>query len=132
MNFSFYFLQYILGFFIESFYIGGMNWYLLLMFDIVALVCGAVSYVLYFWNKENKISNVLYALPVCGLGAELIGVTVFLINTRTYLFQIFFDFLGFGILGYLFYKKANSKVMYLMTVVIGTLTGYLLFYSSLI
>ncbi|GAA0181079.1 hypothetical protein SH2C18_36630 [Clostridium sediminicola] len=133
MNFSFYFLKYIIGFYFPRFYdIGGFHWTLLIEYDIFALVCAAISYVLYFWNKDNKISNVLYALPICGLGAETIGIAMFLANTHTYLFQLIFDLLSFMILGYIFYKKVNSKLIYIITVIIGTLSGYYLVYASMI
>ena len=129
MNFSFYFLQYILGFYFLRFYnSGGFHWGLLIDFDILALVCAVVSYVLFFWNKDNKISNILYALPICGLGAETIGVLEFFISTHTYLFQLIFDFLSFSVLGYIFYKKVNNKLIYTITVLIGTLLGYYFFY----
>lgn len=132
MNFSFYFLKYIIGFYFLRFHdIGGFHWKLLIEYDIFALVCAAISYVLYFWNKDNKISNVLYALPICGLGAETIGVAMFLANTHTYLFQLIFDLLSFMILGYIFYKKVNNKLIYIITVSIGTLTGYFLVYASM-
>ena len=129
MNFSFYFLQYILGFYFLRFYnSGGFHWGLLIDFDLLALICAVVSYVLFFWNKDNKISNILYALPICGLGAETIGVLEFFISTHTYLFQLIFDFLSFSVLGYIFYKKVNNKLIYIITVLIGTLLGYYFFY----
>lgn len=130
MNFSFYFLQGILGCFIPKLYNieGFLQWGLLLRFDIFALVCGAISYVLYYWNKDNKISNVLYALPICGLGAETIGLVFYLYNTHTYLLQLIFDFLSLVFLICLFYKKTNNKLIFIMTIIFGSLIGCLLFY----
>lgn len=132
MNFSFYFLKYILGFSASRFFDEGFHWYLFLRYDIFALVCSAVSYVLYFWNKGNKLSNVLYALPISGLAAETIGVGLYLYNNHTFLFQLVFDFLSLAILGRCFYKKSSNKLIYIMTIVSVSLIGYFLFYRPYI
>jgi hypothetical protein len=130
MNFGFYFLQAILGCFMPRLYNieGFLHWGALLRFDIYALVCGAISYVLYYWNKDNRISNVLYALPICGLGAETIGAVFYFYNTHTLLGQLIFDFLSLLFLIYLFYKKVNNKLIFIMTIILGSLIGCWLFY----
>lgn len=128
MNFSFYFLKYLLGFLFPMFYNGGFQWNLFVLYNVFALVCSAISYVLYFWNKGNKMSNFLYALPVSGLAAETIGVSIYLYNNHTFLFQVIFDSISLIILGYWFYKKANKKLIYLATIVVTTLIGYFLIY----
>lgn len=132
MNFSFYFLKYLLGFFILRFHDEGFNWSLFILYDVFALVCAAVSYVLYFWNKRNKMSSFLYALPVGGLVAETIGVSFYLYNNHTFLFQLILDFLSLLILGYWFYIKANSKLLYIITVIVISLMGYFLVYRPFI
>ncbi|MFJ8262990.1 hypothetical protein ACIQ4I_13725 [Rummeliibacillus sp. NPDC094406] len=128
MSFSFYFLKYVLGFFIPRFYTEGFQWYLFILYSIFALVCSAISYVLYFWNKENKLSNFLYALPVSGLAAETIGVSIYLYNNHTFLFQFIFDSLSLILLGCWFYQKVNNKLIYIATIVTTTLIGYFLIY----
>lgn len=128
MNFSFYFLKYILGFFVPMFDNDGFQWSLFILYNIFAFVCSSISYVLYFWNKGNNLSNFLYALPVSGLAAETIGVSIYLYDNHTFLFQVIFDSVSLIILGYWFYKKANNKAIYLATIVIITLIGYLLVY----
>lgn len=128
MNFSFYFLKYILGFFTPRFYNGGFQWNLFILYGVFALVCSAISYVLYFWNKENKLSNFLYALPVSGLAAETIGVSIYLYNNHTFLFQLIFDFLSLIILGCWFYQKVNNKLTYIASIIATTLIGYFLVY----
>lgn len=128
MNFSFYFLKYVLGFFIPMFYNEGFQWNLFMLYNVFALVCSAISYVLYFWNKKNRLSNFLYALPISGLVAETIGVSIYLYNNHTFLFQVIFDFLSLIILGYWFYRKANNKLIYLATVVVTAIIGYFLVY----
>jgi len=128
MNFSFYFLKYILGFFIPRFYNEGFQWDLFILYNVFALVCSAFGYVLYFWNKGNKLSNFLYALPVSGLAAETIGVSIYFYKNHTFLFQLIFNFISLSILCCWFYKKANNKLIYLMTIVAVSLIGYFLVY----
>ena len=128
MNFSFYFLKYILGFFILRFYNEGFQWNLFILYNVFALACSAISYVLYFWNKENKLSNFLYALPVSGLAAETIGVSIYLYNNNTFLFQFIFDFFSLIILGDWFYQKSNNKLIYIVTIVATASIGYFLVY----
>ena len=128
MNFNFYFLKYILGFFIDRFYNEGFQWNIFILYNVFALVCSAIGYVLYFWNKENKLSNFLYALPVSGLVAETIGVSIYLYNNHTFLFQLIFDFLSSIILGCWFYQKANNKLIYIITIVAAASIGYFLVY----
>lgn len=132
MNFSFYFLKYILGFFISKYYGEGFQWNLFILYNVFALVCSAVGYVLHFWNKKNELSSFLYALPVSGLAAETIGVSLYLYNNHTFLFQLVFDFLGLLVLGYWFYKKANNKLLYITTVAVVSSIGYLLVYRPFI
>ncbi|MDN4493007.1 hypothetical protein [Ureibacillus aquaedulcis] len=128
MNFSFYYLKYLLGFFIPRFYNEDFQWHLFILYSVFALVCSAISYVLYFWNKNNKTSNFLYALPVSGLAAETIGVSIYLYNNHTFLFQLIFDSLSLIILGYWFYQKVNNKLIYIATIVAISLIGYFLVY----
>ena len=130
MNFNFYFLQGILGLFLPQFYSvdGFMNWALLNHFNILALGCAAISFVLYYWNKNNIISNVLYALPICGLGAETIGVIFHLFKTHTYLFQLLMDLVGLVLLTCLFYKKTNNKPIFITTAILGSIIGPFLYY----
>lgn len=70
----------------------------------------------------------LYALPISGLFAETIGVSIYLYNHHTYLGQVIFDFISFIILGYWFYRKVNSKLIYIITIIIVSLIEYFLVY----
>ena len=129
MNFSFYLLKYMIGLFDPRFYsLGGLNWGLLLRFDILALGCAVISFGLYYWNKDTVFSNILYALPISGLGAETIGVTVFLFKTHTYLFQLLINILGLALLLSLFHKKITNKPLFIITAIIGSLIGAGVFY----
>lgn len=128
MNFSFYFLKYVLGIFIPRFDNEGFQWNLFILYSVFALVCSIISYVLFFWNKENRLSNFLYALPVSGLAAETIGVSLYLYHNHTFLFQFIFDSLSLIVLGCWFYQKANNKLIYIATIVAATFIGYSLVY----
>lgn len=130
MNFSFYFLKYILGFFVPNFNNEGVQWNLFILYNILGLVCSAISYVLYFWNKDNKLNSFLYALPVSGLAAETIGISIYLYDNHTFLFQLIFDFLSLIVLGCWFYKKANNKLIYIMTIVAVSYIVYFVVYRS--
>ena len=115
MNFSFYLLKYMIGLFDPRFYsLGGLNWGLLLRFDILALGCAVIS--------------ILYALPISGLGAEKIGVTVFLFKTHTYLFQLLINILGLALLLSLFHKKITNKPLFIIITIVGSLIGAGVFY----
>ncbi|WP_150285219.1 hypothetical protein [Rummeliibacillus sp. TYF-LIM-RU47] len=128
MNVSFYLLIYILGFFTPRFYEEEFQWNLFILYSIFALVCSAISYVLYYWNKENRISSFLYALPVSGLVAETLAVGIYLYNHHTFLFQLIFDLISLILIGSWFYQKANNKLMYIATIGAMTLISYLLVY----
>ncbi|GKV70515.1 hypothetical protein NCCP2716_30130 [Sporosarcina sp. NCCP-2716] len=133
MNFSYYFLLYVLGFLIPRFYNNGeFQWDIFMLYNVFALVCSAISYVLYYWNKDNKLSSVLYALPVSGLAAETIGVGIYLYYNHTFLFQFVFDFFSLIIIGLWFYRKSNNKLVYSATTIAITLTGYFLVYRPFI
>ncbi|MDR7073560.1 magnesium-transporting ATPase (P-type) [Fictibacillus barbaricus] len=128
MNFSFYFLLYLLGYFIPRFYTEGFQWNLFMLYNIVVLVGGIIAYILHFWNKPNKLNSLLYALPVSGLVAETIGVGIYFYKNDTFLFQLIFDFLSLIILGGWFYKKVNNKLTYVLSIGIVSLSGYFLIY----
>ncbi|CDM69879.1 putative membrane protein [Clostridium bornimense] len=131
MNFNFYFLQSVFEIInSQSGDVYFINWGLLNTYNIIALACALVGFVLYYWNKQSKLSSLLYALPISGLLAETIGVSIYLYNYHTFLGQFVFDFLSFIALGYWFYKKANNKFLYIITVIIVSSIGYFLVYHS--
>ena len=129
MNFNVYLLQSVFNL-INSKYNDGslINWGLLNRYNIIAFICALVSFVLCYWNKKCRLSSLLYALPISGLFSETIGVGMFLFNNHTFLGQFIFDLLSFIILGHLFYKKSNNKLLYIITVIIVSSIGYYLIY----
>lgn len=132
MNFIFYTGQFLLGLHIDRFHVEGVNWGLLLLYDVIALAAAVISYMLYYWNSKGVVGSMLYALPLAGLGSETLGLMVFLARTHTYLFQLLFDSISFVLIGILFYKKSNHKVIYISTVIMGVTTGYILYYSRMV
>ena len=130
MTISFYGLKYILGFFIPLFANDGhFQTYLFIIYSVLAVVCGAGSFILYFWNKDNKVSSILYALPASGMLAEAIGCMVVLVNDHMLLGQTIFDFVFALLFGVLLYKKANNKKIYIVTLVTVTVLVFLTFYK---
>lgn len=130
MSISFYVLKYLLGQFIPRFADGGLQWRLLLIYLAFSLVIGFLGYLLHFWHCHNKFSSILYALPICALGAETIGLIRFFAATQTYLFQLIFDVAGLLLLGIWFYHKTRHKLLYSITVVVGATLGYFLVYHT--
>lgn len=129
MTISFYGLKYILGFFMPTYANDGFQTNLFIVYSVLSIVCGIGSFVLYFWNKENRFSSFLYALPASGMLAEAIGCLYVLINRSMLLFQTIFDFafaLWFGIT---LFKKAKNKIIYFITMVIVTALVFLVAYK---
>lgn len=127
MNFSFYFLKYVLGLFIARFD-GEFQWDLFVLYTVFAFVCSLISYVLYYWNNETKFASFLYALPISGLAAETIGVGIYFVTNHTFLFQFIFDFLSLVILGGWFYQKASNKLIFTVTLLACAMAGFVLVY----
>ena len=124
MSVAFYVGEYLLGQFLPTFDNGDFRWRLLLIYGVASLICGAAAMVLYLWKKDKWYQPILLAGPVGVLLAETIGVFLWYLSQRTYLFQLLFDAVFAVWLGVSFYQKANRKVVYLIAV-----TGYsLLFY----
>ncbi|MDY3618425.1 hypothetical protein [Agathobaculum sp.] len=129
MNIGFYGLKYLYRFFAPNRADEGFQTNLFLLYTLLALACAAISFVLYFWNRDSALNSVLYALPVGGLAAETIGMAVFFFANRTYLFQLLFDLAGGVAFGLLFFRKAKSKPLYAATAAAVAALGYLLFYK---
>lgn len=130
MTISFYGLKYILGFYLARFSNDGQfQTDLFLIYSVLSLVCGIGSYILYYWNKDNLVSSALYALPVSGMLAEAIGCLFVLINRHMLLGQTLFDVLFALLFGVTFYRRANNKVLYFITIGIVTALVFLLIYK---
>ena len=118
MNISFYLLKYILGLFLPMFDNEGFHWNLLALYTALA----------YFWNKGGIPGSFLYGLPIGGLGAETVAVGLYLFHNKTFLFQFLFDLVGMAAIGYVFWKRAENKILYTGTAVVVAAAGYFCFY----
>ena len=130
MTISYYVLKYISGFFIEKFNNEGeFQTNLFLIYSALSLACGIGSFVLYYWNKNNKFSSILYALPVGAMLAEGIGCWFVLINRHMLLAQTVFDSLFALLFGIVFFKKTDNRVLYFATVFVVTALVFFVVYK---
>lgn len=128
MTLSFYVLKYILGLLSPAFVNDGFQTNLFILYSVLSLGCGIGAYILYWWNKEIKGNAVLYALPIGALLAETIGVLIYFMNNKVFLFQLLMDIIASVTLGAVFYKRAKSKVIYTAAIFVITFTVYMIVY----
>ncbi|WP_238720436.1 hypothetical protein [Diplocloster agilis] len=129
MSLSFYGLQAVLGLFIPLFS-GGFRLSLFVLFAVLSVPCGIAAFVLYYWNKDTVFNSVLYALPVGALAAETIGISIYLSKYHIFLFQLIMDSIGLVLFGILFFKRAKSKIIYVISFVISSLIFYFILYHK--
>ena len=106
MTLSFYGLQAILGMFIPLFS-GGFRKSLFILFSLLSIPCAIAAFVLYYWNKDNVLSSLLYSLPVGALVAETIAISFYFLEHHTFLFQLLMDIIGAVVFSVLFFKKVQ-------------------------
>lgn len=126
MTLSFYGLQTILGMFIPLFS-GEFRFTLFVTYTLLSIPCGIAAFILYYWNKEHSFNSILYSLPIGALIAEIIAVSIYFLEYHTFLFQLLMDIIGAIIFLFMFYKKAKSKGIYLLSVIISSLVFYFVF-----
>lgn len=130
MTTSFYGLKYLLGFFFLQFSTDGhFPTDLFFIYTALSVVCGTGSFILYYWNKKNKISSILYAMPASGMLAEAAGCFFVLMNKHMLLAQTIFDFVSALLFGVIFFKKADCKILYIGTMAVVTLVVFLVVYE---
>ena len=126
MTMSFYGIQALLGMFIPLFS-GGFRFSLFVLFTILAIPCAIAAFILYYWNRDNLWNSILYSLPIGALVAEILAISVYFLEHRTFLFQLLMDSIGAVVFLVLFYKKAKSKSLFLMALVVSSVAFYLIF-----
>ena len=128
MTLSFYGLQAILGMFIPLFS-GGFRKSLFILFTLLSIPCAIAAFVLYYWNKDNVLSSLLYSLPVGALVAEIIAIFYNILqhNTFTFLFQLIMDIVGTLVFGIIFFKRVKYKKIYIFGIVLSALIFYFIF-----
>lgn len=126
MTLSFYGLQAILGMFIPLFS-GGFRTSLFVLFTLLSIPCAIAAFILYYWNKDNVFSSLLYSLPVGALVAESVAIFYYLLQNNTFLFQLIMDIVGVTVFGIMFFKRAKYKTIYIIGILLSTLFFYFAF-----
>ena len=126
MTLSFYGLQAILGMFIPLFS-GGFRFSLFVMFTVLSIPCAIAAFILYYWNREHIFNSILYSLPIGALVSEVVAVSVYFSEHHTFLFQLLMDSIGTVVFLFMFYKRAKSKVVFLIASVISSFIFYIIF-----
>jgi hypothetical protein len=126
MTLSFYGLQAILGMFIPLFS-GGFHFSLFLLFTVLSIPCAISAFILYYWNREHIFNSILYSLPVGALVSEVIAISIYFLENHTFLFQLLMDSIGTVIFLFMFYKRAKSKILFLISSVISSFIFYIIF-----
>jgi len=126
MTLSFYGLQAILGMFIPLFS-GGFRKSLFILFSLLSIPCAIAAFVLYYWNKDNVLSSLLYSLPVGALVAETIAISFYFLEHHTFLFQLLMDIIGAVVFSVLFFKKVKHRKLYIIGIVLSSLVFYFIF-----
>ena len=133
MTLSFYGLQAILGMFIPLFS-GGFRKSLFILFTLLSIPCAVAAFVLYYWNKDNALSSLLYSLPLGALVAEIIAIFYNILqhNRFAFLFQLIMDIVGTIVFGIIFFKRVKYKKIYIVGIVLSALIFYRLTFNLLI
>ena len=126
MTLSFYGLQAILGMYIPLFS-GGFRTSLFVLFTLLSIPCAIAAFILYYWNKDNALSSLLYSLPVGALVAETIAIFYYLLQHNTFLFQLIMDIVGVIVFGIIFFKRVKYKKIYIVGIVLSALIFYFIF-----
>ena len=129
MTFSFYASPLILAEYFPSLFQKEFKTSLFLLYSFLSAGCGVGAFVLRFWERKTKLNAVLYALPVGALLAEAVGTAVCLIGHSIFLFQFLLDLSGAAAFGILFFRRAESKGLYLVCVLLWAAALYFILYQ---
>ena len=121
---SFYLLQGIIKFFTPNITVDGLiEWSHLFFWVMIAMICGILAYVLYYWNKNNKFSNILYALPIAGMLLDTINNCLKFYYSHTQLLGAILDVIFLILMFGLFMKKSNKKIIFIITIIVVAIIG---------
>lgn len=121
---SFYLLQGIIKFFTPNMTVDGLiEWSHLFFWIMIAMICGIVAYVLYYWNKNNKFSNILYALPIAGMLLDTVNNCLKFYYSHTQLLGAILDVIFLILMFGLFMKKSNRKIIFMITIIFVAIIG---------
>lgn len=121
---SFYLLQGIIKFFTPNMTVDGLiEWSHLFFWIMIAMICGIVAYVLYYWNKNNKFSNILYALPIAGMLLDTVNNCLKFYYSHTQLLGAILDLIFLILMFGFFMKKSNRKMIFMITIIVVAIIG---------
>lgn len=124
MCFSFYLLQGIITFFTPNITVDGLiEWSHLFFWTIISIICGIVAYILYYWNKNNMFSDILYALPIAGMLIDTVNNCLKFYYSHTQLLGAILDIIFLIIMFCFFMKKTNRKIIFIITVILVAIIG---------
>lgn len=128
MTLSFYGLAYILGMYLPMFDNDGFKTSLFLLYSMLSAACGIGAFVLFYWERNTKVSAVLYALPIGALLAEALATGIYLFQHATFLFQFLMDLLAALGFGYLFHRRTAHKGLYYGAAILVAAAVYCMIY----
>lgn len=121
---SFYVLQGMIKFFTPNITVDGLiEWSHLFFWIMLAILCGIVAYILYYWNKNNQFSNILYALPIAGMLIDTVNNCLKFYYSHTQLLGAILDVIFLITMFCLFMKKANRKIIFIITIIFVAIIG---------
>lgn len=121
---SFYVLQGMIKFFTPNITVDGLiEWSHLFFWIMIAILCGIVAYILYYWNKNNQFSNILYALPIAGMLIDTVNNCLKFYYSHTQLLGAILDVIFLITMFCLFMKKANRKIIFIITIIFVAIIG---------
>lgn len=121
---SFYVLQGVIKFFMPNVTVDGLiEWSHLFFWMMISVICGIVAYILYYWNKNNQFSNILYALPIAGMLLDTINNCLKFYYSHTQLLGAILDVIFLMLMFVLFMKKSNRKIIFMITIIFVAIIG---------
>lgn len=125
---SYYVLQGIVDFFTPNVTVDKfIHWDHLLYWVGISALCGLVAFVLFYWNKKIIFSSVLYALPVAGMMVDTINNCMKFYYSQTNLANSILGIVGLIIMLVILFRKANKKGIFVLTLIVVSLVGFILF-----
>lgn len=128
MCISYYVLQGIVDYFTPNVTVDKfIHWDHLLFWVGISALCGLVAFVLFYWNKKTIFSNVLYALPVAGMLVDTINNCIKFYYSQTNLANSILGIAGLMIMFVVLFRKSNKKGIFIVTLIVVSLVGFILF-----
>lgn len=128
MCIAYYVLQGIVDYFTPNVTVDKfIHWDHLFYWVGISALCGIVAYILFYWNKKTIFSNILYALPVAGMLVDTINNCMKFYYSQTNLANSILGVVGLVIMLIVLLKKTNKKEIFVLTLIVVSLVGFILF-----